>query len=273
VQAIQECFYKFNRIKEAIMAVMWIVGASSGIGLHLTERLLQAGYQVVASARNAEESADLSALESQFPGQLACLDVDVSVPESLPDKTAQAWRIFGQVDVWFYNAGTYTPSPWQEAKWSDYLTMTQVNYLGCVALQLAVRDVWLHHDKPPMRWVWNLSIASQVGLPYGGGYSAPKAALFNLAESLQPELQQVGIRLQVVNHGFVKTRLTAKNTFEMPGLMTPEAAAERIADWLASDSHGFELHFPKKLTWVLKLLRCLPSRWVFALTRRMLKHA
>lgn len=255
------------------MAVIWIVGASSGIGLQLTERLLNQGYRVVASARSSESSAQLSALKTRFPEDLACLDVDVTQPESLPAKAAQAWRIFEQLDVWFYNAGTYTPTPWQEAEWSDYLMMTQVNYLGCVALQLAMRDEWRARGKPPMRWIWNLSIANQVGLPYGGGYSAPKAALLNLAESLWPELQQAGIRLQVVNHGFVKTRLTAKNTFEMPALMTPDETATRIADWLAKDSNDFELHFPKKLTWVLKLMRCLPTRWTLALTRRMLKNA
>ncbi|MGC9385466.1 MAG: SDR family NAD(P)-dependent oxidoreductase [Hydrogenovibrio sp.] len=253
--------------------VIWLVGASSGIGLSLVERWLSQGCRVVASARTAETSEPLASLKQRFPESLQCLNLDVTATAdeaALKHAVDQAWAFFGRVDVWFYNAGVYVPGAWEAMTWDDYRQMTQVNYLGCVALQLALRDVWLAQGRPPMRWVWNLSIANQVGLPYGGGYSAPKAALLNLAESLQPELAQKGIRLQVVNHGFVKTRLTEKNDFAMPGLMSVEAAAERIADWLDRPTSGFELHFPKKLTLFLKVLRCLPSGLRLAVTRRLL---
>jgi short-subunit dehydrogenase len=120
------------------------------------------------------------------------------------------------------------------------------------------------------RWVFNGSLASYFGLPYGGGYSAPKAALMNLAESIQPELLAKNIKLQTINHGFVKTRLTDKNDFDMPELMAVETAAEKIAEALEGP-YRFETHFPPKLSFFLRMLRVLPYGIALALTRRMLK--
>jgi short-subunit dehydrogenase len=119
------------------------------------------------------------------------------------------------------------------------------------------------------QWLWNISLAGDFGLPYGGGYSAPKAALQNLAESLFPELKQSGIELKVVNHGFVQTRLTAKNDFAMLGLMTPEAAAANII--AALDSGKFEHRFPWNLAMVLGTIKRLPKSWALKITQGMLK--
>ena len=120
------------------------------------------------------------------------------------------------------------------------------------------------------RWVWNASLASYFGLPYGGGYSAPKAALVNLAEALQPELAVQNIDLHIINHGFVRTRLTEKNEFTMPGLLEPVEAAQQIAHAL-DRSTAFEIRFPWRLRIVLSLLRWIPYSWSLALTRKMLR--
>jgi len=90
-----------------------------------------------------------------------------------------------------------------------------------------------------------------------------------LAESLQPELSVKGIQLQVINHGFVKTRLTQKNSFEMPELMSPEEAAENIMKEI-KNADRFEIHFPFKLSTFLQLLRLMPYRISLALTKKML---
>lgn len=253
------------------MQVVWLVGASAGIGLAMTESFLKKGYAVVASARQAELNEDLKNLKAQFPQQLCCVDLDVSDTESLPEKILHVWQCFQRIDIWFYNAGAYFQTAYAKAELKDFVLMNQVNYLGCVSIMLALRDALEQKQNHKMRWVWNLSIASQVGLPYGGGYSATKAALLNLAESLQPELAQKQVQLQVINHGFVKTRLTSKNKFEMPGLMTPEQAATIIVDTIEKGDQNFEIHFPKRLTLFLKTLRMLPYSWVFFLTKRMLK--
>ena len=120
------------------------------------------------------------------------------------------------------------------------------------------------------RWIWNASLAAYFGLPYGGAYSAPKAALVNLAEALQPELAEQNICLQIINHGFVRTRLTEKNTFAMPNLLEPQQAAQQIVQAIAR-STGFEIRFPWRLRLVLSLLKIMPYAVSLALTRKTLR--
>lgn len=253
------------------MRRIWIVGASSGIGLSLTQSLLQEGYLVVASSRTAEQSDELTSLKKQFGNQLQRLNIDVTQTDGLAAKIDQAWAFFGGLDIWFYNAGTYQPMSFDAFDYASFNSMNAVNYLGFVALMVAMKNRVIQTPEIKMRWLWNISIASQVGLPYGGAYSAPKAALLNLAESIQPELEAYGVTLQVINHGFVKTRLTDKNQFEMPGLMMPDEAANKIVQMIHHKGKSFEVTFPKKVTVFLKLLKILPYRWVFFITRGLLK--
>jgi NAD(P)-dependent dehydrogenase (short-subunit alcohol dehydrogenase family) len=247
---------------------VWLVGASQGIGLALLKIWLADGMQVVASARNTQNSPELMALVATYPEQLVLLDLDVTADESFETIVAQAWSAFGGLDAWFYNVGTYFPMMSHDWDLGAFIQMNQANYLGAVKLMLPLRDYFMAQGHG--RWVWNASVAGYFGLPYGGGYSAPKAALINLAESLAPELAETGIRLQIINHGFVKTRLTAKNDFDMPGLLEPEQAATAINQGLIKNS-GFEIRFPRGLVSFLSFLKCLPYRISLRVTRRMLK--
>jgi len=247
---------------------VWLVGGSQGIGLSLTEILLNNSYLTLVSSRNCESNQELLKLKQQYPDQLFLMDLDVTNSENIAAKVFQAWNILGGIDIWFYNAGSYDPMPIQEWKLEKFISMNQVNYIGCVQLMIELRDKFLKQGHG--RWIWNISLASDFGLPYGGGYSAPKAGLLNLAESLQPELKAHNIQLQVVNHGFVKTRLTAKNDFPMLGLMEPQQAAEKI--FSAFNSEKFETRFPFNLASILGLIKRLPKSWSLALTKKMLKH-
>lgn len=247
---------------------IWIVGGSGGIGLELVKHWLEAGHDVIVSARHAQSSDALEALHGAYGNRLCRVDLDVTTSEGMHDACERAWQAFGGVDLWFYNPGAYKPMTCDAWKLDAFELMAQTNYLGAVRLMSSLLPYFEHQGHG--RWVWNASLASMFGLPYGGGYSAPKAALVNLAESLQPELACKNIHIQIINHGFVKTRLTAENDFDMPELMTPAEAAERIIDALQDDK-GFEHHFPPKLSAFLRLLRLLPYRFSLAMTRRMLR--
>ncbi len=85
------------------------------------------------------------------------------------------------------------------------------------------------------------------GLPTSAAYGATKAALINMAESLKFDLDKMGIRIQLINPGFVDTPATQKNEFPMPALVSPRTAAERIAAGLKSQA--FEITFPKRFTY------------------------
>ena len=118
------------------------------------------------------------------------------------------------------------------------------------------------------RWQLALcgSVAGYIGLPQGQIYSATKAGVISLAQSLRSELSgQVDVRL--ISPGFVDTRLTQRNDFAMPALMTSDAAANAIIRGLTA--RGFEVHFPRRLTLGLKLLRLLPYWAAMPLTRRL----
>lgn len=247
---------------------IWLVGASQGVGLELVKYWLNKGCSVIASARSAEESTELALLKQQYKTQLVCLNIDISQPDTCTSKAEEAWSAFGGLDLWFYNVGTYQPMTTSEWDWQSFVAMNQTNYLGAVALMIPLQKLFQQQGKGG-RWVWNASLAAYFGLPYGGGYSAPKAALVNLAESLHPELAQQGIRLQIINHGFVRTRLTEKNTFTMPGLLEPAAAAQLIAEGVAKNK-SFEIRFPRRLRLILSLLKSLPYAWSLRLTHKML---
>ena len=110
------------------------------------------------------------------------------------------------------------------------------------------------------------SVAGFRGLPSAGPYCASKAAVTVLCESMKCDLDRSGVKMQVIHPGFVETPLTDKNPFRMPFLMSPEDAARRICLGLARDR--FEITFPRRFTWWLKLMRCLPYAAYFPLVKR-----
>ena len=246
---------------------IWIVGGSSGIGLELVKIWLESGNFVIASAQNASDSKALLALKHIYESNLQIIDIDVTSMESVVKATEQALKRFKGIDLWFYNAAVYEVMSVKEWQIKHFEAMMQVNYLGVVRVMTELMPYF--ETKNSGRWVWNASLSSYFGLPLGGGYSATKAALVNLAESLQPELKVKGIDLHIINHGFVKTKLTAKNTFQMPELMEPEEAAKKIIGGIEKKDR-FEIHFPFKLSTVLQLLRILPYSISLALTKKML---
>lgn len=246
---------------------IWIVGGSSGIGLELVKKWLLEGNFVVTSARNASNTKELLALKHIYEEQLQIVDIDVTSMDSVSKAVPQAWKRFDGLDIWFYNAAVYEVMSAVEWNVEHFEAMMQINYMGAVRVMSEILPYF--EQKGQGRWIWNSSLSSYFGLPLGGGYSAPKAALLNLAEALQPELNAKSIKIQVINHGFVKTRLTQKNSFDMPGLITPEEAAENIIKE-TKKPYRFEIHFPFKLTTFLQILRLIPYRISLALTKKML---
>lgn len=268
-----------NSSKTPIQKI-WLIGASSGIGLALCKRLLAQGHCVVASSRQAQSSLELLALQKTYTNNLQCLNLDVhsliKKPQQLSECCAQAWQAFGGLDIWIYNVGAYQPMSIDVWQLDAFVEMNHSNYLGAVALMIGLKPYFLEQGHG--HWFWNISLASDFGLPYGGAYSAPKAALMNLAESLQPELKQHHIYLRVINHGFVKTRLTAKNDFPMLGLMDANTAAQKIYHAMQNANHTcaqatgrFEIRFPWSLSFILATLKRLPKSWSLALTQKMLR--
>ncbi len=247
--------------------IVWIIGGSNGIGLQLLKRFLKNGDKLIVSARDTHSSEELKRLKAEYQNDLHLLDMDVSQSVSVTYATQKAWSFYGGIDLCMYNAGVYESMKVDEWSLAQFEAMNQVNYMG--AVRVLTEIVPLFEQQKHGHIAFNASVSSYFGLPYGGGYSAPKAALVNFCESIKPELDLKNIKLQVINHGFVKTRLTAKNEFEMPQLIEPEEAAQKIYDGLYN-SNSFEIKFPWAITRFLHFLRMIPYSMAFYLTKKAL---
>lgn len=248
---------------------VWIIGASSGIGLELVKLWLEDSFKVIASSRDIEKSKELLDLKQKYNSNLELINIDVLNNASIDDIVSKAFITFNGLDTFFYNAGIYESMSYEEWDISNFESMININYLGVLRV-LKPLIAYLEKQEHKSNIVLNASLSSYFGLPYGGAYSASKAALINLAQSLQPELQRKKIYLQVINHGFVKTRLTAKNDFDMPQLMEANYAAKKIFEELKKD-YRFEISFPFILSKFLKFISLIPYCFSFSVTKKFLK--
>ena len=245
--------------------LVWLIGASSGIGASLAGQLLSAGYRLAVSARRAERLQALGSGVSATAGTFGVYPVDVTDEAALQVCVEVIEAEMGPIDIAIINAGDYSPMPLADFDTALFRRLIEVNYLGTVNCIAALLPVLIPRGAGQI--LVTASIAGYRGLPLAAPYSASKAAAINLAESLQPELRKQGVRMRVINPGFVDTPLTQKNRFRMPFLMTPEAAARRIVRQLERDQ--FEIAFPRRFVWLMKVLRCMPYRIYFPLVSRI----
>lgn len=240
---------------------VWIVGASSGIGAALATALLARGARVALSARRTDELAKLA--RGAEEAMVLPLDLgDTAAFSAALDRLVREW---GGIDLVVFCAGTWTPMAAARLD-ADAITRTlatnlQAPMTACATLVPHL----LSQGRGAIAFV--SSVSGYRGLPQAAAYGASKAGLSHFAETLHLELAPRGISVYLINPGFVATPMTATNAFRMPALITPEEAADEILAGLARSA--FEIHFPRRFTFWLKLLRLLPYRAYFPLARRL----
>jgi len=241
---------------------IWLVGASSGIGAALARQALAQGARVALSARRVD------ALERVADSNSNALIVPLDVLDH------DAWRrgyadicsVFGDIDLFLFCAADYRPERSWEVSDEAALHTVRTNLVSVYSALATVLPGMLANQAGGIALV--ASVAGYLGLPNASVYGPSKAALINLAEILYSDLHDKGINVYLINPGFVKTELTEKNSFVMPAIQTPEAAASAI--WQGIASGRFEIHFPQRFTRFIKLLQMLPYRCRFALFHRFL---
>ena len=228
----------------------WLVGASEGLGEALARKMGARGDRVILSARNADK---LAALAAEIPGATA-LPCDVASTASVRDAAARLPEIDGVI----FLAGVYWPMKAQDWNAEQAETMVDVNLTGAFRVLGQVVPGMVARGRG--RIVLTGSLAGYRGLPGAIGYGASKAGLMHLAETMHADLRGTGVRVQQLNPGFIRTRLTAKNDFSMPFIMEPEAAADTMLRLI--DSGRFKAAFPTVFGLVFRIGQLLPD-WLY----------
>ena len=238
---------------------VWIVGASSGIGHALARELQQQGARLILTARR---TAPLQSLATEVDRVIAA---DVTDEESILKAQQELKRNQEEIDMVIYCAGDYAPMRAWNIDCAQVEQTLAVNLLGAYRVIASVVEKFMAKGQGHICLV--SSVAGYTGLPKALAYGPSKAALSNLAQVLYTDLSDKGIGVTLVNPGFVDTRLTKQNDFEMPALLTSEQAAQEIVRGLQRGH--FEIHFPKRFSCWMKLLSSLPDRLRFFFLKRV----
>ena len=242
----------FKKVMRPEDGAAWITGASAGIGRAVALELVEEGWTVYATARREGPLEDLSVATA---GKVIPLPGDVTSLDDMRAAVAEITRT-RPLALAIMNAGVYHPMRAQTFSAEKARQTFDVNLTGVTnALEPVLAHMTARADG---HIALVASVAGYRGLPNAPAYSATKAGLIAMAEALAMDLVDLGVRISVVNPGFVETDATSVNDFDMPMLMQPEEAARRIVEGLGKP--GFEIRFPWQFAAFLRLIGLLPNR-------------
>ena len=245
-------------------ARVWVIGASTGIGAAIARELLAAGAHVALSARSGDKLREVAGATSIARGRALIEPVDFTRGAEVASAWERVRAAWGGCDLVLVVAGTHREIRAWELTEANARTLLEINLHGPIATVATVLPALLAAGRGAIGIV--SSVAGYRGLPKALVYGASKAALINFTETLYLDLHPRGIGVYLINPGFVATPLTAKNEFRMPALITAEEAATETLTGLRAGR--FEIHYPRRFTSVMKLLRLLPYRAYFSIVRR-----
>lgn len=231
---------------------VWVIGASEGIGKKLCQDLYELGAKLILSAR----SKDKLKLLSDELGECAFHPLDVSDYEAFKEVCGQVFNT-QKIDRIIYLPAYYEPMKLDRLQVEKVRSTIDINLAAVFYLVEFVMPYLKTNPKTQLS-VFG-SVAGYFGLPYAQPYAATKAGVISIMQSLKSE--QPNLDLKLINPGFVKTQLTDKNQFNMPGIITTEEASLHILKGLTKKS--FEIHFPKGFTRTLKFIDLLPYSLFF----------
>jgi NAD(P)-dependent dehydrogenase (short-subunit alcohol dehydrogenase family) len=228
--------------------VVWVVGASSGIGAATARELVARGATVAISARRE------AALDQVSGGRMLVVPLDVTDAKSVAAAAALVRDAHGRIDIAILAAGYWSqmdPRTWDTEVFDRHI---QVNLVGMSNAIAAVLPEMLDRGSGMVAGI--SSVAGYRGLAGAEAYGATKAAQINLLESLRVHVATSGVRVTTICPGFVRTELTDGNTFPMPFIIDADQAAESICDGLERDRT--EIVFPWQMALLMKAARVVP---------------
>ena len=244
--------------------IIWITGASSGIGKALAIKFAEKGWTVAASARRENLLEDLN----KFNPNIYSFPLDVTEIENCKLIANKIIEKFGGIDICVFGTGMHDPKSEKRFNLNKIREIMEVNYFGTMN---SINSIYGYFSEKKNGQISIISsVAGYRGLPAAGAYCASKAALTSYAESLNFDMQMKNVKVSLISPGFIKTPMTDQNDFPMPMIKSPEFAANEIFKGL-TEKKSFEIHFPKAFTYFLKFLQILPSSIYFKLVSKGMK--
>ena len=244
--------------------VVWITGGGTGIGSELAKILVKNDWLVVISGRRIEKLEQIKRFDSN---NIFSFKLDISSEKECKEVAKKILFKFKKLDLLILNAATYNPGSLNLNNLTSIKNILNINIMGQInCISSIIQNM---KKKKEGHIVFISSPAGFRGLPNAGIYGVSKSALTFLSELMYLEFQRFNIKVQVVHPGFIKTPMTEKNNFPMPFLMSPKKAAFNIYKKLSTSD--FEIAFPKKLIFPMKLLSILPNKIYFFIMKNLLK--
>ena len=235
--------------------VIWITGGSSGIGKALAYKFANEGWQVALSARREELLNEIS----KSNNNIHSFPLDVLDVEKCKEVFNKIVSKFENIDIAVFSTGIHDPNSERKLNLESIRKIMETNFFGTMN---SINSVYSYFKEKKSGHISIVSsVAGYRGLPIAGAYCASKSALISYAESLYFDMKRFNVRVSVINPGFIKTPMTDQNPFPMPMIVSPEFAAEEMFKGLTK-SKSFEIHFPKKFTFIMKILKIMPN-WLY----------
>jgi short-subunit dehydrogenase len=235
-------------------ARVWLTGASSGIGEALVPALLGAGARVALTARRADRLEEIAAAWRRDGREVLVAPADVADRAAVHGAAHRIQEAWGGIDLAIFNAGFGRRVDVTAFDAGAIVDLYTVNVFGVLYGIEAVLPGMLQRRAGRIATV--ASLAGYRGAPTLVGYGSSKAALIHATHSLRFDLAPHGVGVTLICPGYVRTPMTEKNTYWMPGLVDADRAARIIVSGLERDRK--EIHFPARFSLTLKLLRVLP---------------
>ncbi len=246
--------------------VIWITGASSGIGRALTIMLSHLDCELYISSRSIERLRETVSMCAD-PSKIHIAEADLTNKQANQDICETIRQHSGRLDIAIFNAGTCEYVDIDNFQSELFERLIQSNYLSMIYGIEASLPLLKQSNNAQL--VGMSSTAAYLGLPRSEAYGSTKAAIRNLLRSLKVSLSSKKIDVSVICPGFVKTELTDKNDFSMPCLISAKRASEYILQGIANNKH--EIHFPRRFSLTLKLISLLPDAIQFRLLSKTVK--
>ena len=235
--------------------IIWITGASSGIGKALAIKFANEGWQVAASARRENLLKELNEKYSNIHS----FPLDVTDSEKCKTISVEILNKLKNIEICVFCSGIHDPQSEKKFSLEKIRQIMETNFFGTINSINCIIDYYKEKKSGQISIV--SSVAGYRGLPAAGAYCASKSALSSFAESLYLDMKRFNVRVSVINPGFIKTPMTDQNDFKMPMIKSAEFAADQIYVGLTK-KNSFEIHFPKSLTYIMKFIKILPN-WIY----------